>query len=147
MQAGPRTVSLPEGAATMDVGRKIQLAQATAASIDLVLPSGFHCHADDDAITIEEAEGLWTSTLFGELVGQGGDEDTEIAHAAWAVLNSFQDFVIEGKDFRGDNWPGPREGTLPQPGTAVVNGKLEMWYGERAAPSLTLLSIDVARPR
>jgi hypothetical protein len=120
----------------MDVGRKVDLAHAIAASIDAVLPRGFHCSADEDAITIDEAEGLWTTTLFGELVGQGGDEDAEIAHATWAVLNSFQDFVIEGKDFRGDNWPGPRQGPLPLPGTAVTNGKLEMWYG--AEPDTTL---------
>jgi hypothetical protein len=127
----------------MEIGRKIQLARAIAASIDHALPSGFHCHADEDTITIDEADGLWTTTLFGELVGQGGDENEEIAHAAWAVLNSFQDFVIEGKDYRGDNWPGPRDGKLPQPNTAVINGKLEMWFGERAAPSLTLRSVDV----
>jgi hypothetical protein len=131
----------------VQVGLKMQLARSIAASIDAVLPRGFHCYADEDSITIDEAEGLWTSTMFGELIGQGGDEDQEIAHAAWAVLNSVQDFVIEGKDFRGDNWPGPREGKLPQPRTVVINGKLEMWYGDRTAPSLTLASIDVASSR
>ena len=127
----------------MEHSRKIQWARAIAASIDQVLPPGFHCHADEDAITIDEAEGLWTSTLFGELVGQGWDENEEIAHAAYAVLNSFQDFVIEGKDYRGVNWPGPREGKLPLPGTAVTNGTLEMWYGERDAPTLTLTSVHL----
>jgi hypothetical protein len=131
----------------MEVGLKMQLARSIAASIDAVLPPGFHCYADEDSITIDEAEGLWTTTPFGELVGRGGDEHEEIAHAAWAVLNSVQDFVIEGKDFRGDNWPGPREGKLPLPGTAVINGKLEMWFGERAAPMLRLSSVDVARSR
>jgi hypothetical protein len=129
----------------MEVGRKIELTRAIAASIDAVLPPGFHCHADADAITIDEAEGLSTTTLFGELVAQGGDENAEIADAARAVLNSVQDFVIEGKDFRGDNWPGPRDGKLPLPETAVINGKLEMWYGERTAPSLILPSVHVDR--
>src|SRR5262245_53932056 len=58
-----------KGTANMDVGRKVDLAHAIAASIDAVLPQGFHCSADEDSITIDEVEGLWTTTLFGELVG------------------------------------------------------------------------------
>jgi len=129
-----------------------QLARAIAASINQVLPSGFQCRADEDAIGIVEAQGLDTWTCFGEIL-EGNPEvvfgvdqqgsDQRIASAAYAVLNSFQDFVIEGKDFRGDNWPGPRDGKLPEPGAAVINGILEMWFGDRETPALKLPSVGV----
>ena len=125
----------------MEVSRKIHLARVIAASIDQVLPHGFHCHADEDAITIDEADGLWTSTLFGDILDGNGED---IARATEAVLNRVQTFVIEGKDFRGDSWPGPREAQqAPDPGTTVTNGTLEMWYGERDAPTLTLTRVPL----
>jgi hypothetical protein len=36
-------------------------------------------------------------------VGQTDDEIENAVSATWAVLNNFQDFVIEG--FKGDSWP------------------------------------------
>lgn len=128
----------------MEANRKIQLAAAIAASINQVLPNGFRCHTDRDAIGIVETPGLDTWTCFGELLGQGDDWKQELADAAYAVLNSVQDFVIEGKDFRGNNWPGPLVGKLPQPGAAVIHdGTLEMWFGDSEAPVLKLPSVDL----
>lgn len=60
-------------------------------------------------------------------------------------LNQFQDEFV---DDLHSAWPPLGAGDLALPGTAVTEGLLHGWYGERDCPLLALRPIDpLAQPR
>jgi hypothetical protein len=113
--------------------------QTLAERFQSVVPEGFIITAFDDEVEIGFAGYLWTGTAVGTLFRESGPEI-----AASAMLNGFQDYIIE--EWKGENWPPTpnRLDRLPLPNAVVEDGVLHMWYGDRANPALVVPSITLS---
>lgn len=73
-----------------------------------------------------------------------GTFDQNVELAAWNVLNTLQDVIVEDT---GEPWPDASGDPLPLAETAVETGVLHLWYGGRDEPALALRPIPLpSRP-
>lgn len=120
-------------------------AVALADRVQSVVPKGFTMVAEDGWVRVRHGDDWGTSTGVATIMGDG--EGT--ANAAWAVLNSVQDYISE--ELR-EPWPaGAGGGTGPrrffQPEAVVEGSVLRMWFGERSTPTLEVSEIDLSELR
>jgi hypothetical protein len=103
-----------------------------------VVPKGFIITDFDDDVEICFTGQLWARTGVGTLFRESGPET-----AAYAMMNGFQDYIIE--EWKGENWPPTEDrlASLPLPNAVVENGVLHMWYGDRAKPALIVPAIPL----
>jgi hypothetical protein len=114
------------------------LAHALATRLVAVVPTGISVVADGSSVVVASS-GLGVSVDLRSLIEQEGDEDSNAALGARAVLDAVQDFVAE--DLAR---PWPEGGTpLPVPATAVEGGVLRLWYGDERDPALALPPIPL----
>jgi len=119
-----------------------QLASALAERLAKVLPEGFSISSKGHDLWLDTPDGLGNSAWAGAV-----DEDpTDLSlypGAASVVLSSIQDGVSVTL---GDPWPLVMVGSSHQmamPGAKVVDGVLELWYGDDDAPTIRFQPIEL----
>jgi hypothetical protein len=113
--------------------------QTLAERFRSVVPEGIIIDTfDDDVVEIGSAGYFWGGTGVGTLFRESGPEI-----AASAMLDGFQDYIIE--EWKGENWPPTpdRLDRLPLPHAVIEDGVLHMWYGDRVNPALVVPSITL----
>jgi hypothetical protein len=117
------------------------LAEALAVRLREVVPSRYEIDSrlGDVAIWPKDAPDDWCAISVGRILDQVGDADYFIRSACYSVLDTAQDIITKDA---AEPWPGSVPST---PGVAIEDGRIELWYGDRADPSLTLRSIDAGR--
>lgn len=118
------------------------LAAELAIRLNEVAPDGFTVEAENTYVTVRH---------LGELVGRsgaaeyldsvaGGQSPVEaIERAARVILDTVRDYIV---DISTRPWPGERSGA--DPGVVMSGSVLEMWFGDRSDPVLTLRALDLA---
>lgn len=118
------------------------LAAELAIRLNEVAPDGFTVEAENTYVTVRH---------LGELVGRsgaaeyldsvaGGQSPVEaIERAARVILDTVRDYFV---DISTRPWPGERSGA--DPGVVMSGSVLEMWFGDRSDPVLTLRALDLA---
>ena len=97
----------------------------SAFAIDIIGPDGDDRHADATAVILD-------------LVDRRSPLE-RAETAASAILSGAQDAVMERLT---EQWPLTSDGRWAAPGVATRDGRIEMWFGDEAAPVLRLRSID-----
>ena len=126
----------------------MSLEHALAARLQDVIPAGVEVRVVTAGVGVFFAGSDWGSITLGSYEDYGEDP------AFWAerVLDNVQDFVIEF--FTHTGWPPidsaapnarQHAAQLPEPGAEVRGGKLHVWYGDAAQPSLELEPIALAQ--
>ena len=117
------------------------LAAELAIRLNEVAPAGFTVEAENNQVTVRH---------LGELVGRSGAaevldsvEGTQspveaIERAARVILDTVRDYFV---DISTRPWPGERSGA--DPGVSMSGSVLELWFGDRSDPVLTLRAIDL----
>jgi hypothetical protein len=117
------------------------LAAELAIRLNEVAPAGFTVEAENNQVTVRH---------LGELVGRSGAaevldsvEGTQspveaIERAARVILDTVRDYFV---DISTRPWPGERSGA--DPGVLMSGSVLELWFGDRSDPVLTLRAIDL----
>jgi hypothetical protein len=117
------------------------LATELAIRLNEVAPAGFTVEAENNQVTVRH---------LGELVGRSGAaevldsvEGTQspveaIERAARVILDTVRDYFV---DTSTRPWPGERSGA--DPGVSMSGSVLELWFGDRSDPVLTLRAIDL----
>jgi len=131
-----------ERSAPRPVASSPGLAAGLASRLNEVAPDGFTVEAENAYVTVRH---------LGELVGRsgaaesldsvdGGQSPVEaIERAARVILDTVRDYFV---DISTRPWPGERSGA--DPGVLMSGSVLEMWFGDRSDPVLTLRALDLA---
>jgi len=118
------------------------LAAELAIRLNEVAPDGFTVEAENAYVTVRH---------LGELVGRSGAAEyldsvagnqspvEAIERAARVILDTVRDYFV---DISTRPWPGERSGA--EPGVVMSGSVLEMWFGDRSDPVLTLRALDLA---
>lgn len=118
------------------------LAAELAIRLNEVAPDGFTVEAENAYVTVRH---------LGELVGRSGAAEyldsvagnqspvEAIERAARVILDTVRDYFV---DISTRPWPGERSGA--DPGVVMSGSVLEMWFGDRSDPVLTLRALDLA---
>lgn len=118
------------------------LAVALASRLNEVAPDGFTVEAENTDVTVRH---------LGELVGrsgaaryldavEGNQSPVEaVERAARVILDTVRAYFV---DISTRPWPGERSGA--DPGVLISGSVLEMWFGDRSNPVLTLRALDLA---
>lgn len=132
---------VPPSAAPRPVLSSPDLAAELAIRLNEVAPAGFTVEAEDNQVTVRH---------LGELVGRSGAAEVldsvegtkspveAIERAARVILDTVRDYFV---DISTRPWPGERSGA--DPGVLMSGSVLELWFGDRSAPVLTLRAIDL----
>ena len=117
------------------------LAAELAIRLNEVAPDGFTVEAENAYVTVRH---------LGELVGRSGAAEyldsvagnqspvEAIERAARVILDTVRDYFV---DISTRPWPGERSGA--EPGVVMSGSVLEMWFGDRSDPVLTLRALDL----
>jgi hypothetical protein len=119
-----------------------QLASALAERLAQVLPEGFSISSDGHELWLDTPDGYGNSAWAGG-VDQDPTDLSSYAGAACVVLSSIQDGV--SMTLRAP-WPLMTVGSqhlMAMPGAKVVDGALELWYGDEDAPAIRFQPIKL----
>jgi hypothetical protein len=117
------------------------LASALAERLAQVLPEGFSISSDGPDLWLDTPDGFGNSAWAGA-VDRNPMDLSLYAGAAWTVLSSIQDGVsVTLREL----WPLVMVGSEHQMDTpgAVVDGVLELWYGNEDAPAIRFQPIKL----
>jgi hypothetical protein len=119
-----------------------QLASALAERLAQVLPEGFSISPEGHKLWLDTPDGYGNSAWAGS-VDENPTDLSLYSGAAEVVLSSIQDGV--SMTLR-EPWPlmmvgGKRQ--MAMPGAKVVDGVLELWYGEEEVPAIRFQPIKL----
>ncbi|HEX4253229.1 MAG TPA: hypothetical protein VH008_35530 [Pseudonocardia sp.] len=118
------------------------LAVELATRLNEVAPDGFTVEAENTYVTVRhrgEFVGRSGAARFVDSVEGNQSPVGAIERAARVILDTVQDYFV---DISTRPWPGERSGA--DPGVQVSGSVLEMWFGDRSNPVLTLRALDLA---
>ena len=119
-----------------------QLASALAERLAQVLPEGFSISSDGPDLWLDTPDGVGTSAWAGA-VDRNPMDLSLYTGAATTVLDSIQDGV--SVTLR-EPWPLVMVGSehqMAMPDAKVVDGVLELWYGNEDAPAIRFQPIKL----
>jgi hypothetical protein len=119
-----------------------RFAAAVAERLNAVVPRGLSVRAEGTTVTLYDPS-WWPASSAAEIVSD--DDDRSIVQraetAARSILNATQDVIMESTR---EQWPPPTgAGNAPYPDARVVGERLQMWFGDEAAPILRLEPVDL----
>ena len=123
------------------------LAKAVAHRLAAIVPDPVSIQADGGNVAVALNNKTWEYISMSSVIEQGGDVRQNIENAAYSVLNSVQDFVIEF--VRHGGWPSspqyPAEGgkMLPLPSVRIMHNELRLGYGNEGDLCLELEPISL----
>ena len=126
----------------MNLTNGTRLASALAERLAQVLPEGFSISSEGQWLWLDTPDGFGSSAWAGA-VDENPTEVTLYSGAAETVLSSVQDGVTV--TLRAP-WPLVMVGgkhQMAMPGAKVVDGVLEMWYGNEETPVIRLEPIEL----
>ena len=119
-----------------------QLASALAERLAQVLPEEFSISSEGHELWLDTPDGFGNSAWAGA-VDENPTDLSLYSAAAEVVLNSIQDGV---SITLREPWPlmmVGREHQMAMPGAKVVDGTLELWYGNEDAPAIRFQPIKL----
>jgi hypothetical protein len=123
------------------------LAAALAEALNTEVPDEILVTAESDSIGPRHESEYYGGTALDPILKQSGDLEENVELAALAALQSVQDGIVR---ILQTPWPTTtqlgtqeRRSEVPDPGAAVRNGKLHIWYGDSADPVLGFDPIDL----
>jgi hypothetical protein len=119
-----------------------QLASALAERLAQVLPEGFSISSAGHELWLDTPDGFGNSAWAGA-VDENPTDLSLYSGAAEVVLSSIQDGV--SLTLR-EPWPLElvgRQHQMAMPGAKVVDGALELWYGNEDAPAIRFQPINL----
>jgi hypothetical protein len=119
-----------------------QLASALAERLAQVLPQGFSISSTGYELWLDTPDGYGNSAWAGA-VDQNPTDLALYSGAAWQVLNSIQDgvSVTLREPWLLEMVSGKRQMAMPD--AKVVDGVLDLWYGQEDAPVIRLQPIKL----
>jgi hypothetical protein len=116
-----------------------RLAEILAVRLNSVMPEGIVVTADDGSIGPVADGNALGGTDFNGWVQEGARFDAADGDAMLAALHAVQDGVVR---VRKSPWPG-EDPDLPEPGVAVSDHRIFLWFGEEGDPVVRLEPIDI----
>jgi hypothetical protein len=109
------------------------LAEALAARLDAVAPTGLRVRADGQQVSVYREDRLIGGSAAPRIIDESGDE-WQLDAAATSTISGVQDVFAEEL---AEPWPASR-GEMPAPEVRVADGVLLAWFGSAERPVLSL---------
>ena len=118
-----------------------RFAAALAARLNAVVPRGLSVRAEGSAVSVYDPV-LSGGSAGADIFGKGDRRSIAelVETAAWAIMNSIQDVVMESTR---EQWP-MGAARAADPGVRVVGDRLHLWFGDEENPVLRLESVDLS---
>jgi len=119
-----------------------RFAAAVADRLDAIMPRGLSVRAEGTTVSLYDPS-CWPASSAAEIMTDDDDRSIveRVETAARSILNATQDVVMESTR---EQWPRPTgAANAPYPDARIVGERLQMWFGDEAAPALRLEPVDL----